>query len=97
MGEVTLEAVLEEKIDEVGRGVFSGSTAMIVEGGEARESSSGFEGGLSVWECRISARLLRRISRSCWMALSEPQTLGRNSGSLSSCSSVKCMVALLGV
>lgn len=92
-----LEARLEEKIDEVGRGVFSGSLVTAVEVVETRESSSDAGGGLSTWKCRVSARLLRRTRRSCWNAVSERQILGRNSGSFSSCSLVKNMAALCGV
>lgn len=92
-----LEARLEEKIEEVGRGVFSGSMATIVEADEAGESSSEVGDVLSFWECKMSARWLRRIRRSCWKAVSERQILGRNSGSFSSCSSLKNMIALRGV
>lgn len=97
MGEVMLDARVEEKIDEVGRGVLSGSTATIVEVGEVRDGSSDAGGGMSAWECKMSARRLKRTRRSCWKAVSERQVLGRNSGSFSSCSSVKYMVAWCGV
>lgn len=70
---------------------------MIVEVGEIKESSSDVAGGLSTWECKISARWLKRIRRSCWKVVSECQLLGRNSASFSSCSSVKNMIALCEV
>ena len=99
----TLEAVMDEKIEELDRVVLSESNGTIVEVGEAREMeldeitevSERVEAGPSTEACKMLARRLRRKRRSLSKVVSDFQILGRSSGSLESWSSVKYMVAFV--
>jgi hypothetical protein len=103
--EVMLETVLYEKIEELERESLSESTVTIVEVGETRDTEldetidgdEGTEDGSSAAACRVVASCFRRKRRSLSKVFSELQTLGRNSGSSDSCSSVKYMIAVCGM
>lgn len=103
--EAMLETVLNEKIEELERESLSESTVMIVEVGETRdmeldETIDGdevTEDGSSAAACKVVASCFKRKRRSLWKVSSDFQTLGRNSGSSDSCSSVKYMIAVCGV
>jgi hypothetical protein len=111
--EAMLEAVLDEKIEELESESLSESTVTIVEVGETREAEldetreaeldetievdEDAEVGSSAAACRVVASFFRRKRRSLSKVFSDFQILGRISGSSDSCSSVKYMIVVCGL
>jgi hypothetical protein len=100
-----LEPVLNEKIEELERESLSESTVVMVEVGDTKvreldetiETGEDAGDGSSAAACRVVASCFRRKRRSLSKVFSDLQTLGRNSGSSDSCSSVKYMIAVCGM